>query len=210
MLFGKTRRRVLGLLFGRPDEEFYVRDIVRHSGAAQGAIARELDALLGAGLLTRREDGRHVYYQAHKRAPVFAELERLVRKTIALSDVLREALSPLAARIDVAVIFGSAALGDLKPDRETGLLVIGDVRLKEVAEALATMQERLTRPMSPRVSTMAEFRKKVADDPPLLPTLLSESHLFVIGGPEDLGRPPRRRRIGSKHREGRRWSKRTG
>jgi DNA-binding transcriptional ArsR family regulator len=58
VLFGKTRRRVLGLLFGHPDESFFVRDIVRQSGAAQGAIARELDALLGAGLLMRREDGR--------------------------------------------------------------------------------------------------------------------------------------------------------
>src|SRR6185503_7455018 len=34
VLFGKTRRRVLGLLFGRPDESFYDRDIVRRSGAA--------------------------------------------------------------------------------------------------------------------------------------------------------------------------------
>ena len=42
-LFGKTRRRVLGLLFARPDESFFVREIVRRSGAAQGAIARELN-----------------------------------------------------------------------------------------------------------------------------------------------------------------------
>ena len=71
VLFGKTRRRVLGLLFGRPDESFYVRDIVRRSGAAQGAIARELAALLGAGLLWRDDRGRQVYYQANKHAPIF-------------------------------------------------------------------------------------------------------------------------------------------
>ena len=109
VLFGKTRRRVLGLLFGHPDESFYVRDIVRRSGAAQGAIARELDALLGAGLLERHEDGRNVYYKADKQAPVFAELERLVAKTTALRDEVREALAPLAARVECAVIFGSGA-----------------------------------------------------------------------------------------------------
>jgi hypothetical protein len=101
------------------------------------------------------------------------------------------------------VIFGSAALGELKPDRQTNLLVIGDVRLKEVVDALATV------PVHPRVSSMADFRKKVAEDPPFLTTLLSESHLFVIGGSEDLGRPSRRRRMGSNRNEARRWSKRT-
>ena len=46
---------------------------MRRSGAAQGAIARELDALLGAGLLQRYEEGRNVFYRANKHAPVFAD-----------------------------------------------------------------------------------------------------------------------------------------
>ena len=184
VLFGKTRRRVLGLLFGHPDEAFYVRDIVRRSGAAQGAIARELDALLGAGLLWRREDGRNVYYQANKQAPVFPELERLVAKTIALSDALREALAPLK-HIEFAVVFGPGARGPLK-DRAIDLLVIGDVRPAEVAAALATMKPRRT--VNPKVYPMSEFRKKVADNPRFFPSFLSEPPLFVIGEPDDFRR----------------------
>jgi predicted nucleotidyltransferase len=146
-------------------------------------------------------DGRHVYYRANKGAPIFPELERLVMKTIGLSDLLREALEPLTGRIDVAVVLGSAARGQLKPERDVGFLLIGDVQLGELAGALAAMRERLGRPVKPTVWSRAEFRKKVADDPPFLPTLLSESHLFVIGGPDELQRlgardlrSPRRRR----------------
>jgi len=177
VLFGKTRRRVLGLLFGHPDESFYVRDIVRRSGAAQGAIARELDALLGAGLLRRREDGRNVYYQANKQAPVFPELERLVAKTIALSDAFREVLAPLAARLEFAVVFGSAAIN---------LLVIGDVRPAEVAEALAAMKPR--RAVNPKVYFMKEFRKKVAEIPRFFRSFLSWPPLYVISEPDDFRR----------------------
>ena len=193
VLFGKTRRRVLGLLFGHPDEAFYVRDIVRRSGAAQGAIARELDALLGAGLLWRREDGRNVYYQANKQAPVFPELERLVAKTIALSDALREALAPLK-HIEFAVVFGPGARGQPK-DRAIDFLVIGDVRPAEVAEALAAMKPRRT--VNPKVYPMSEFRKKVADSPRFFPGFLSEPPLFVIGEADEfrrLGLPQRSRR----------------
>ena len=195
VLFGKTRRRVLGLLFGHPDESFYVRDIVRRSGAAQGAIARELDALLGAGLLGRHEDGRNVYYQANKQAPIFPELERLVAKTIALSDAIREALAPLADRVEFALVFGSAAHGPMKSDRAIDLLVIGDVRPAEVAEALAAMKPR--RAVSAKAYAMAEFRKKVADSPRFFTSFLSGPPLFVIGEPGDF------RRLGAP-----RWSRR--
>ena len=192
VLFGKTRKRVLGLLFGHADEEFYVRDIVRRSGAAQGAIARELDALLGAGLLWRREDGRNVYYQANKQAPVFPELERLVAKTIALSDAVREALAPLAARVEYAVVLGSTRAPS-KSDRTADLLVIGDVRPPEVADALAAMRQRI----HPKVYPMAEFRKKAADDPRFFTGLFLVPPVFVIGEPDDF------RRLGAP-----RWSKR--
>jgi len=186
VLFGKTRKRVLGLLFGQPDEAFYVRDIVRRSGAAQGAIARELDALLGAGLLWRREDGRNVYYQANKQAPVFPELERLVAKTIALGDAFRETLAALAPHLEFAVVFGTGARGTLKSERAIDLLVIGDVRPGEVAEALAAMKPRRT--VTPKVYPVTEFRKKVADNPDFFTSFLSGPPLFVIGEPEDFKR----------------------
>ena len=186
VLFGKTRKRVLGLLFGRPDEAFYVRDIVRRSGAAQGAIARELDALLGAGLLWRREDGRNVYYQANKQAPVFPELERLVAKTIALGDAFRETLAALAPHLEFAVVFGTGARGTLKSERAIDLLVIGDVRPGEVAEALAAMKPR--RAVSPKVYPVTEFRKKAADNPDFFTSFLSGPPLFVIGEPDDFRR----------------------
>ena len=42
VLFGRTRRRVLALLLGHPDERLYLRQIVRQSGAGLGAVQREL------------------------------------------------------------------------------------------------------------------------------------------------------------------------
>jgi uncharacterized protein len=192
VLFGKTRRRVLGLLFGHPDESFYVRDIVRRSGAAQGAIARELDALLGAGLLWRREDGRNVYYQANKQAPVFAEIERLVAKTISFGDTVREALAPLAARIEYAVVLGSTRAPS-KSARPADLLVIGDVRPAQVADALAAMKKTV----DPEVYSLADLRKKIADDPTFFTGLFLVPPVFVIGEPAAF------RRLGAL-----RWSKR--
>jgi predicted nucleotidyltransferase len=207
VLFGKTRRRVLGLLFGRPDESFYVRDIVRQSGAAQGAIARELAALLGAGLLWRDDRGRQVYYQANKHAPIFPELERLVAKTLVAGDLLRDALSPLGDRIELAGLFGPAVRGAMRADRAIDLLVIGDVRREEV---VAAVEARLDRPVKAVVYAAADYRTAITQHPP---TFVPEPQLFVIGGPDDFRRlrglrpRPLRRRRSLKGGPG--WSKRT-
>src|SRR5574341_457538 len=86
-LFGKTRRAVLGLLYARPDEPFYLRQITREVQAGQGAVQRELQRLLDAGLLTREARGREIHYRANRACPVFAEVHGLVLKTVGLADV---------------------------------------------------------------------------------------------------------------------------
>ena len=82
---------MLGLLYTRPDESFYVRQIVRAAGVGQGAAQRELRRLCAAGVLVRLEQGRHVYYRANPDCPVYSELRALVAKTAGVADVLREA-----------------------------------------------------------------------------------------------------------------------
>lgn len=45
ILFTKTRRALLSLLYGHADESFYLRQIVRITGAGLGPVQRELKLL---------------------------------------------------------------------------------------------------------------------------------------------------------------------
>ena len=47
--------------------------------------------LTAAGLLRRTVQGRQVYFQANREAPIFPELQGLFAKTAGLTDELREA-----------------------------------------------------------------------------------------------------------------------
>lgn len=186
VLFGRTRRRVLGWLLGHPDEAFYLRQIVRQAGVGQGAVQRELDLLTRAGLLRRTVQGRQVYFQANRESPIFPELQALFVKTAGVADVLREALGPVAARVLVAFVFGSAARGELRADSDIDLLVVGDVPFESVANALAEAQERLGRDVNPTVYPPEEFRAKVRAGHHFLTTVLQEPRVLVIGGPDEL------------------------
>lgn len=186
LLFGTTRRRVLGWLLGHADEAYYLRQIARHTGTAVGAVQRELEQLTAAGLLHRTVQGRQVYFQANREAPIFPELQGLFAKTAGLTDVLREALAPLGSHVLVAFLFGSAARGELRASSDIDLLVVGDAPFQSVVESLAGAQERLGRDVNPTVYPSDEFRAKVRSKHHFLTTVLREPRMFIIGGDDEL------------------------
>lgn len=80
-LFGKTRRSILALLLARPDESFYLREVVRETQCGQGGVQRELKRLESAGILSRTVRGRATFYLANQDCPLLAELRGLVLGT---------------------------------------------------------------------------------------------------------------------------------
>lgn len=77
-LFGKTRQAILSLLYGHPEESFYLRQISRITGSGVGSVQRELKKLSDAGIIRRTFSGRHVYFQANQESPVFEGLKNLI------------------------------------------------------------------------------------------------------------------------------------
>lgn len=188
LLFGKARRQVLAWLYGHADERFYLRQLVRHTGIVPGAIQRELRALTRAGLITRAVEGRQVYFQANRESPIFADLQQLLLKTSGATDVIRSALTPLADRIDVAFVYGSAAKGTLRAASDIDLLVVGRVSFPDVVSSLGDAQERLGRDVNPSVYPPEEFVRKLRSGHHFLNSVLSEPKTFIIGTDHELGR----------------------
>lgn len=180
-LFGRARRVVLGLLFTHADESFYLREIARRLDLGLGAAQREVQRLSGAGILRRTARGREVFYQANPDCPIFQELRGLAIKTAGVGDVLKAALAPLAARIDVALVYGSMGRGDPEHHSDVDILVVGAVSFAEVVTALAPAQETLAREINPAVYPPAEFRAKLAAGHQFLTSVLRGPALPLMG-----------------------------
>lgn len=84
---------MLGLLFHRPEERFYLRQIIREVGCGQGAVQRELHRLAAAGILGRTRQGNQVHFQVNADCPIFGELRGIVLKTTVLAEVPALSLS---------------------------------------------------------------------------------------------------------------------
>jgi predicted nucleotidyltransferase len=186
VLFGKTRRSVLGLLFTRPDESFYLRQISRLAGVGIGPVQREMAQLSTAGLVAREQKGRQVFYSANRSSPVFPELQGLVVKTAGLADLLREAIEPLRPRIHVALLFGSFAKGEQTVESDVDLMIIGEASFRELAQALDAAQRRLGREINPTVYPRREFQRKLKAGHHFLSQVLAGPKVFLIGDEDEL------------------------
>jgi DNA-binding transcriptional ArsR family regulator len=159
-LFGKARRAVLGLLYARPDEAFYLRQITREVQAGQGAVQRELQRLADAGLLTREARGREIHYRANRACPIFAEVHGLVLKTVGLADVLRIALTPVQDALTLAVVYGSQAAGTASSGSDVDLLVVGTVDEIALHKAIGQAETRLARTVNYTLLSPREFGRQ--------------------------------------------------
>jgi uncharacterized protein len=187
-LFSKSRRAVLALLYGNPDQAFYLRQIVRATGGGHGAIQRELKSLADAGILQRTVRDRQVYFQAGSDCPVFDELKALIVKTAGVADVLRAALAPLGDRIQLAWLYGSVARARQRRDSDVDVLVVGDVAFREVVAALSHAQSQLGREVNPTVYATDEFRAKLAAGHHFLTSVLKTEMILLIGNDRELER----------------------
>ncbi|MHB8909895.1 MAG: nucleotidyltransferase domain-containing protein [Syntrophales bacterium] len=187
-LLGKTRRSILSVLYGHADKTFYLRQLVRVVGSGTGAVQRELKALVEAGIITRIEKGRQVYYQANAQCAVYAELKSLIMKTAGMGDALKVAMLPLAERVRTAFIYGSVARGSESSGSDVDLFVVGDVTLAEVVQALSPVQLTLNREINPTVYPVEEFRTKQAAGHHFIKSVLEGNKVFLIGDENDIAK----------------------
>ena len=195
-LFARSRRAVLALLYGHPDQEFYLRQVIRASGGGVGGIQRELDRLTKAGIVLRTVRGSQVFFQANADCPIFEEIKALMAKTAGAADLLRAALAPLGDRIRVAFVFGSVARAQQNAGSDVDLLVVGEVAFGEVVAALADAQAKLRRDVNPTVYPPEEFSAKASAGHHFLRGVLKREKIFLIGDERELARLVEKRLAG--------------
>jgi predicted nucleotidyltransferase len=188
VLFTPVQQRVLGLLFGQPDRRFQSAELIRLAGAGTGAVHRLLTRLAATGLLRVETVGNQKFYQANERAPVYAELVGLVRKTVGLAGPLQSALAPLAERITAAFVYGSVAKGSDRAASDIDLMVIADdLDYATLTAALAAAEESLSRPVNANLMSRAQWRRKRAQADSFAARIAAQPKLFVMGTEVDLG-----------------------
>ena len=181
-LFTKTQQRVLGLLYGKPEQSYYLNEIVRLAAVGKGSVNRELDKLCAAGLLTVSRQGNQNHYQANANNPIFNELKAITQKTFGVVDIIKAALAPLLPQLNCAFIYGSVAQGTEHAGSDIDLMLVGDdMSYSEVMELLAPAEKQLGRTINPTLYTVAEFTDRKNNHQPFITRVIEQPKLWLVG-----------------------------
>jgi predicted nucleotidyltransferase len=181
-LLTPVQQSVLGLLFGQPDRRFRTAEIIETLASGTGAVHRQLQRLGAAGILTVTIEGNQKFYQANRSSPVFDELRGLMLKTVALREPLREALAPLAPRIDAAFVYGSIAKGTERASSDVDLLVISEtLDYSDAYESLQQAEVTISRKINPTLMKPDEWKRKLSRSDGFVKRISEQPKLFIIG-----------------------------
>jgi uncharacterized protein len=181
LLGSKLRAKVLGWLFSHPDERYFVRQLTALLKEDSTNISRELARLEKMGILVSTQLGRQKHYQTNKKCAIFEELRGLAVKTTGLTDVLREALAPLAEQIAIAFVYGSMANGEANSASDIDLLVVGNIDEMALHGALSQAENRLARPVNYTLMSRLEFDKRRSEKGNFLARIISGQKIMILG-----------------------------
>jgi predicted nucleotidyltransferase len=103
-----------------------------------------------------------------------------------LERLLGDALAAFGDLVKLAFVFGSVARLEQVRDSDIDLMIVGDVRLKEVAAALHEPEKSLGRPVNPVLYSADKFREQYREGNPFLLEVVRREKIFLKGRPDEL------------------------
>jgi len=163
-----------------------VTDLAQQTAASRSSVQRELARLLEAGILERQASGRTSIYRPAD-SPVRGPLRDLIEVTVGAVPRLTEQLRDLAG-IDVAVVYGSWASGQVTPDSDIDLLVIGSIGYSDLVREVAKVEEAVGREIDVKLYAAEEFESRLGEGSGFIRTVLSGPTLALLGELPELSR----------------------
>jgi predicted nucleotidyltransferase len=181
-LFSDSQSRVFRWLFGQPERSYHLNELRRLTGLGSASLQRELNKLAEAGLVRSQRVGNLRRFQANAESPVYGELVGLTRKTLGVEQMLREALVPLAPKLEAAFIYGSVAKGTDSAKSDIDVMLVGrNLLLSKVLELLVPLEAQLGRKINPTCLTPSEFKRRRAERDSFVNRVLAQPTLPLMG-----------------------------
>ncbi|MFJ7212427.1 ArsR family transcriptional regulator [Amycolatopsis sp. NPDC098790] len=176
LLRSRMQGELLALVLLHADREYSITELAEACGVTPTAVLREVERLVGGGILEDRRVGRSRLVKARTDTPLYRPLSDVIAVTFGPMSLLAEALSGLAG-VREAYIYGSWAArysGEPgPPPGDVDVLVVGSPDPDELFDLAENASRRLGRevnvhrisPESWAADTTDPFLTSVRDRP---------------------------------------------
>lgn len=154
-LFSAVRLELLEVLLLHPKRSWYLTELVRYLKRVPSQLHGELHELCDASVLTKRVEGRQVYFSRNAGCPFLSEIQSLLRKLISNENLLRQVLWRFEDDVKIAFSYG-----DSESSAGITLVAIGEVNAKQFISAFQKVRRKFGRTIRALLYTEQEFVEK--------------------------------------------------
>lgn len=154
LITSKTRIKLLLKFFSNANSTAYLRGLADEFGESTNSVRLELNSMTKAGLLTSRENGRTIEYQANKKHPLFPEINQLVLKHFGLYNIAENVVKRLGS-VQLAFVTGDYANG--KDGGIIDLVLVGNIDKTALEGMITKVEKKIKRRVRPLVLSNGEF-----------------------------------------------------
>lgn len=181
----KARRKTLEFFFHHPDENYYLRRIVREIDEEVNAVKRELDILTEEKLLQRERRLNKVFYTLHKNYQFYDEFMRIFTKTSFLATAIYKSGSKIGKVKFIALSTKFSKNIPIKED-EIYALFIGVIVVPEIESIISDAEKIFGRPINYTAMPEDEFVFRKKNNDPFIWRFLKQPKVMLVGTEEEL------------------------
>jgi len=181
----KTRRKILELFFQKPNENFYLRRVVREVDEEVNAVKRELDILVEEKLLLREKRLNKVFYTLNKNYLFYDEFLRIFTKNSPILKMIYDNLPKLGKIKYIAISTRFAKKIPIK-DEEIYFLFVGVVVIPELEVLMKKAESLYGSTINYTVMTEEEFIFRKKNNDPFIWRFLKQPKIMLVGDEENL------------------------
>lgn len=181
----KARRKILGFFYQHPNENYYLRKIVREVDEEVNAVKRELDILSEEKVLLKERRLNKIYYTLNKNYLFYDEFLRIFTKTGFLPTEIYKNLPKIGKVKFIALSTKFAKNMSIKDD-EIYILFVGVIVIPEVELIMSQAEKTFGRPINYTVMTEEEFIFRKKNNDPFIWRFLKQPKIMLVGSEEEL------------------------
>ena len=180
LITSKSRIELLTWFVSHPGERFHYLQLDKLLASSRASLQKELKRLEEGGILRSVKEGNIRFYWINQEHPLYPELKSIVFKTAGLADFLRESLDKLGS-VETAFIYGSVAKNVEDMGSDVDVMIIGDVDMDALHEALGVAEDRIGREINPTVYSREDWDRRVEAGQAFVVDVLGGKRIFLIG-----------------------------
>ncbi|MEW5759721.1 MAG: nucleotidyltransferase domain-containing protein [Candidatus Thermoplasmatota archaeon] len=171
VLGSKVKIDILRLLVNRANWIFSLPEISVELNKSKSTVWRNINSLVEGNILREFKKGKSTVYQLNQNNYIVKELLKplfLMEKKLPIA-LAKRFCKNIRSKIKVAVVFGSAVRGEMKPTSDIDLALITNRRIEEIVEKLKlNFLDKYGIIFSTHILMPKEFKHKYSTKDPLI------------------------------------------